>query len=278
MAKFPERSNNVEESSSWLYTALGMGIILCVVGFIGLAQPSGPKSTPEPVIDESGIPKFQAVEKSKVETPVVKEETVPAAKVVELVKVIEPIQKAAPKQVELPGFPANVLEDTGLFVSLPFGGDAREKCSANCNSEVACLQSCGRLSPSDFARRILPKELDHKALAAKSIESCANASFLNPITGGHRAELKTLLSPVEFYEESEVSKKIMDTAGAMQNLTNTGQTDPLAEAVCYYEGSLVSALAAAKAAKNKDSISELAYREYETSFANQLQRKLQEIH
>ncbi len=268
MAKFPERRNTDEDTTSWLYTALGMGIILCVVGFIGFAQPSSVQTVAAK--NSLEVPKYQAPEQTKVDLP---DESQNLANLTESIAA----KKALPPVIELPKFPDNVLEDPGLFVSLPFGGDAKERCVSTCDSDSLCLQSCARLLPDNFARRILPQDLNHKKLATQSVESCKNASFINPIAGAKRAEVKAFLVPVEYFEEGEVSRKLAEVRGAMQNLTNTKVTDPLAEAVCYYQGALVSAMATAKAAKGRDSVSELAYREYESMFALELQKKLQEI-
>lgn len=268
MAKFPEPKEHDEDTTSWLYTALGIGIILCIGAFIGLAQP--PVKTPIENKEISTIPKYQDPLGPKVKSNLELQKLPPSSGV-------DGVNHSRLTPVELPNFPGNPLEDTGLFISLPFGGDARERCSSSCEEDLLCLQSCQRLLPVNFARRILPVDPDHSKLAAQSVESCKEASFINPILGAQRVELKMLLTPVDYYEESEIFKKLNEVTLAMQNLTNSKKADPLAEAVCYYQGSLVASLAVAKSAKSRDSVSELTYRQYESVFVVELQKKLQEI-
>ncbi len=275
MAKFKNDSPSEDESSSWIYTALGLVIIICVVAFLGFARPVKDKSADTVAVLGESHPNPEI--QGEISGATRKMPTKPNLESeLKALQSAEPVESRVGKMLESPKPQENMLEGAGVYVNLPFGKDAEERCSKEC-SQPQCFQGCARLSLSEFARRILPQDIDHKKLVKQSIKSCDKAAFLNSMAASKRAELKLLLTPVAYYEESEVYGKFSEVGPAMQNLTSNNQADPLAEAVCHYQGSLVSAFATSKAVKKRDSISETSYREYETQFLNAMRQKLTEI-
>ena len=274
-----------EEASSWLFTAVGIAVIAAVLAFLGFANPSdSDRQTLEevaklPTRDASPVGSQHNSQFATLESPLPK---IAEPKIAEP-KITETRSQPQPPPSDQPVFPGDVLEEPGLHVRLPFGRDAKERCLTDCNSD-ACNQSCHRLLADNFARRILPKELNHDQLAETAASSCDSASFVSKPSGDDLAFLTTIVSPPDYFEEEEIRRRIQQVRAALTNISVAKLSDSMRvnaerwpQIICLYEGSLVSSMAVARAAKKHDSISELAYRRYEAAFSRKLGTLLSEM-
>jgi len=266
------RSNHDEESPSWLYTIGGIGVIAVILAFVGFAQPARNSSIKSVELEMS---KSEIAVPPEMSAKVVQKPS-PVQEIMKPETMMKPEVSVPQPKVTQPNFPENVLDEPGLNVWLPFGADARDKCAQEC-STPACNQNCSRLMSEDFARRILPAEIDHQKLIAKSVESCGKASFVEKISGGDAAAIKTMFVPVDYFDDEAVLPKLQEARQIFLKIIMNGTPSPLAEAACLYEGSLVSALATSRAAKKKDSLSEITFRNYESAFASKLLDKLRSL-
>lgn len=175
------------------------------------------------------------------------------------------------------------LLDAELKLELPFGRRAEIACMEKCKQRPAneieelCAPGCHHLITGEYARRILPKDLDAQALAKQSIEQCQKREVLFPQNPTYWKEsADTALDALKRYSAEE---NIFDARTALEKVwaleavrksLSVPETDEekgfvakIEQVLCMREAIAATQLAIAQTGSSGDTFSEAFYREYE---------------
>jgi len=293
-----------EELESPIHTILGVAAILCIIGFVGFAssrrgtsgeagnkaaQATGQATVEAPVAvaarnvvseppvvpvpdDPAPNPNIVVPNEPAPNVPVQMGEQIPPNPVNPLVKndpVADPPRPVQPMNVPVSvTVPTDLINEPGIQIQLPFGRDAVQRCEKGCSSQAMCETNCRRLMSGEFARRILPGELDPVQLARDSRASCQRFSFMggNPLSSEDKSKLRALLEPPQYFERSSLIERSITAGPFFSRLLPAEQPTPLSETVCLLEATLATELAIADAATARDTFSEMFYRRMEGQY------------